>query len=169
MLFHRILIVPRLPGACFSRAAPTTSRGQTFQPTKLDRVGVAVQQGEPDDPVALARSVPGFGGFFVDEQGTPTIYLRDAAQRGTAERALTPWFGAQGRAPATMRVRKADFDWAALDRWFTQASVEALGIPGVVFADADEASNRVRIGVEHVRLRRGSEVCSPGWAFRPRP
>ena len=47
-----------------------------------------------------------------------------------------------------MRVRKADFDWATLDRWFTQASVEALGIQGVVFADADEARNRVRIGVE---------------------
>ena len=62
---------------------------------------------------------------------------------------MTPWFSSHGRALATMRVRKADFDWAALDRWFTQASVEALGIPGVVFADADEASNRVRIGVEH--------------------
>jgi hypothetical protein len=48
-----------------------------------------------------------------------------------------------------MQVRKADFDWAALDRWFPQASVEALGVPGVVFTDADEARNRVRIGVEH--------------------
>ena len=149
MLLHRILIVSLAAGSVLLASCSDDITRPNLPTDQLDRVGVAVQQGEPDDPVALARSVPGFGGFFVDEQGTPTIYLRDAAQRGAAERALTPWFSAQGRAPATMRVRKADFDWAALDRWFTQASVEALGIQGVVFADADEARNRVRIGVEH--------------------
>jgi hypothetical protein len=149
MLSHRILIVSLAAGSVLLASCSDDITQPTRPTDQLERVGVAVRQGEPDDPVALARSVPGFGGFFVDEQGTPTIYLRDAAQRGTAERALTPWFRAHGRAPATMRVRKADFDWAALDRWFTQASVEALGIQGVVFADADEARNRVRIGVEH--------------------
>jgi hypothetical protein len=149
MLSHRILIVFLAAGSVLLASCSDDITRPTLPTDQLDRVGVAVQQGEPDDPVALARSVPGFGGFFVDQQGTPTIYLRDAAQRGMAERALTPWFSAHGRAPATMRVRKADFDWAALDRWFTQASVEALGIQGVVFADADEARNRVRIGVEH--------------------
>ena len=149
MLLHRILIVSLAAGSVLLASCSDDITRPNLPTDQLDRVGVAVQQGEPDDPVALARSVPGFGGFFVDEQGTPTIYLRDAAQRGAAERALTPWFSAHGRAPATMRVRKADFDWAALDRWFTQASVEALGIQGVVFADADEARNRVRIGVEH--------------------
>ena len=149
MLLHRILIVSLAAGSVLLASCSDDITRPNLPTDQLDRVGVAVQQGEPDDPVALARSVPGFGGFFVDEQGTPTIYLRDAAQRGAAERALTPWFSSQGRAPATMRVRKADFDWADLDRWFTQASVEALGIQGVVFADADEARNRVRIGVEH--------------------
>ena len=149
MLLHRILIVSLAAGSVLLASCSDDITRPNLPTDQLDRVGVAVQQGEPDDPVALARSVPGFGGFFVDEQGTPTIYLRDATQRGTAERALTPWFGSHGRAPATMQVRKADFDWADLDRWFTQASVEALGIQGVVFADADEARNRVRIGVEH--------------------
>jgi hypothetical protein len=149
MLLHRILIVSLAAGSVLLASCSDDITRPNLPTDQLDRAGVAVQQGEPDDPVALARSVPGFGGFFVDEQGTPTIYLTDAAQRGAAERALTPWFSAQGRAPATMRVRKADFDWAALNRWFTQASVEALGIQGVVFADADEARNRVRIGVEH--------------------
>ena len=148
MLFHRILIVSLAAGSVLLASCSDDITRPNLPTDHVDRVGVVVQQGEPDDPVALARSVPGFGGFFVDEQGTPTIYLTDAAQRGAAERALTPWFSAQGRAPGTMRVRKADFDWAALDRWFTQASVEALGIQGVVFADADEARNRVRIGVE---------------------
>jgi hypothetical protein len=149
MFSRRILIVSLAAGSVLLASCSDDITRPNLPTDQLDRVGVAVQQGEPDDPVALARSVPGFGGFFVDEQGTPTIYLRDAAQRGTAERALTPWFNAHGRAPASMQVRKADFDWADLDRWFTQASVEALGIQGVVFADADEARNRVRIGVEH--------------------
>ena len=105
MLFHRILIVPLAAGSVLLASCSDDITRPNLPTDQLDRVGVAVQQGEPDDPVALARSVPGFGGFFVDEQGTPTIYLRDAAQRGAAERALTPWFSAQGRAPATMRSR----------------------------------------------------------------
>jgi hypothetical protein len=150
MLNHRILVVPLIAGAIVLASSCSDDSTQPTPPTdQVDPAKVALQQGSPDDPVSLARSVPGFGGFFVDEQGTPTVYLKDAGQRGAAEKALTPWFSARGRGVATMRVRKADFDWAELDRWFTQASAEALSLPGVVFTDADEAGNRLRIGVEH--------------------
>jgi hypothetical protein len=149
MLSHRILVVPLITGALVFATSCSDDSTQPSPPSdQLAPAKVAVQQGSPDDPVTLARGVPGFGGFFLDEQGTPTIYLKDAGQRGAAERALTPWFTAQGRAAAEMRVRKADFGWADLDRWFSQGSAEALGIPGVVFMDADEARNRVRVGVE---------------------
>ena len=150
MLNHRILVVPLIAGSILLASSCSDDSTQPTPTTdQLEPAKVAVQQGSPDDPVALARSVPGFGGFFVDEQGTPTIYLKDAGQRGAAERALTPWFSSRGRGLATMRVLKADFDWADLDRWFTRASADALGVPGVVFTDADEARNRVHIGVEH--------------------
>jgi hypothetical protein len=149
MLGHRILIVSMAAGSMLLASSCSDDLTQpTLPKSQLDSRGVAVQQSEPNDPITLARSVPGFGGFFVDEQGTPTIYLKDAGQRAAAESALGPWFRSHGRASATMRVRKADFDWASLDRWFAQASMEALGIPGVVFMDADETRNRVRIGVE---------------------
>src|SRR6266508_3478116 len=149
MLSHRRMVVSLMTGTLvFATSCSDDSTQPTPATDQLDRATAAVQQGSPDDPVALARGVPGFGGFFLDEQGTPTIYLKDAGQRGAAERALTPWFTSQGRAAAEMRVRKADFDWADLDRWFSQGSTEALGIPGVVFTDADEARNRVRVGVE---------------------
>ena len=150
MLNPCILVAPLIAGAivlsssCSDDSTQPTAPADQPAPAK-----VALQQGSPDDPVSLARSVPGFGGFFVDEQGTPTIYLKDAGQRGAAEKALTPWFSSRGRGKGTMQVRKADFDWAELDRWFTQASAEALSMPGVVFTDADEALNRVHIGVEH--------------------
>jgi hypothetical protein len=150
MLSPRILVVCLTTGAIVFATSCSDDSTQPNQTTdRPDQAKVAIQQGSPDDPVALARSVAGFGGFFLDEQGTPTIYLKDAGQRGAAERALTPWFTARGRAKAEMRVRKADFDWADLDRWFTQSSGEVLSVAGAVFTDADEARNRVHIGVEH--------------------
>ncbi|MFL5494331.1 MAG: hypothetical protein ACJ8DC_08120 [Gemmatimonadales bacterium] len=149
MLNQRILVLGLVTGVVvFAASCSDDSTQPTPTTDQLDPQKVALQAGSPDDPVGLARSVPGFGGFFLDEHGTPTIYLKDARQRGAAERALTPWFTTRGRALAEMRVWKADFDWADLDRWFTQASAHALGVPGVVFADADEARNRVSIGVE---------------------
>ena len=45
-------------------------------------------------------------------------------------------------------MRKGDYDWSQLEGWFTTASGAALAVRGAVFVDADEASNRVRIGVE---------------------
>jgi hypothetical protein len=105
-------------------------------------------QASPDDPVALASSVPGFGGFFVDEQGTPTIYLKDPGRRGAAEQALSGWLGSHGLHGSQMKVLHADFDWAQLQDWHTKGSPAALAVRGAVFADADEATNRLRIGVE---------------------
>lgn len=103
-------------------------------------------QGSIDDPISLARAVPGFGGFYLDSQGAPVIYLKDATQRGNAERALAPFLRAQGLAPSQLRVLPAKYDWAQLERWFAQASAKVLAGPGGVFVDADEASNRVTIG-----------------------
>ena len=103
---------------------------------------------QSDDPVALARQVPGFGGFFYDEAGVPTIYLKDVGLRAGAERALQPFLAAQGTAASALQVRKADFDWASLERWQTAASIEALSLRGTVYVDADESRNRIEIGVE---------------------
>jgi len=111
-------------------------------------LAAAAQQDLADDPVALARAVPGFGGFFVDEQGRPTVYLTSAGRRAAAEQALGPWFRERSRPAAALRVLPARFAWTDLERWYAQATPEALAVPGAVFADADEAGNRVHIGVE---------------------
>jgi hypothetical protein len=105
-------------------------------------------QGKAQDPISLARTVPGFGGFYFDNRGTPVVYLKDAAQRGNAERALAPFFLDLGLTSSQLRVLPAKYDWAQLERWSALASAEVLAQPGAVFVDADEASNRVLIGVE---------------------
>jgi hypothetical protein len=99
-------------------------------------------------PNDLARGVKGFGGFFLDAQGVPTIYLKDAAEKENAGRALGRYFQAAGITPSQLRVLRGQFDWSDLERWFLLASSDVLALPGTVFADADEASNRVTIGIE---------------------
>jgi len=128
--------------ACSDQNEPSTP---TDQPDPLSQ---SVQQEPADNPNALGRAVRGFGGFFYDAQGRPTVYLKHAAERSNAERALAPYFRAQRLSPSAVQVRRGDFDWIQLERWFVQASAEVLGQAGAVFVDADEASNRVRIGVE---------------------
>ncbi len=108
----------------------------------------AAAQGQPSDPNALARGVRGFGGFFLDAQGAPTIYLRDAAERSNAARALGPFLRASGIDASAIQVKRGEFAWSDLERWHEQASVDVLALAGTVFADADEAANRLRIGVE---------------------
>jgi hypothetical protein len=127
----------------------TTQPSAPSAPATPDLALTAAQQDLADDPVALARTVPGFGGFFVDEQGTPTVYLTNAGRRAAAEQALGPWFRERNRPAAALRVLPARFTWTDLERWYAQATPEALAVPGAVFADADEAGNRVHIGVEH--------------------
>jgi hypothetical protein len=145
---HPILLVGLVAGMVLLASACSDTSQPTSPSDKPATTGPTISVQQPDDPVALARQVPGFGGFFYDAQGAPTIYLKEVAGRATAERALQPFFSVRGMSPSALRVRKADFDWASLERWQGQASTEALATRGAVFVDADEASNRVRIGVE---------------------
>jgi hypothetical protein len=144
-----------LVSACSDRTEPTSPDtpppATQFQP---------VQQGTIDDPIALARTVPGFGGFYLDQQGTPVVYLKSASQRGTAERALAPFLQRQGLAPAQLQVRPARYDWAQLEDWHSRVSPEVLSVPGAVFVDADEASNRVTIGLERGALAQARGVVA---------
>ena len=59
-----------LLAACLDRPEP-------LAPTGATDAGLArsAAQASPDDPNALARGVRGFGGFFFDAEGMPTIYL----------------------------------------------------------------------------------------------
>jgi hypothetical protein len=110
----------------------------------------AVTLQEPEgEQAALARVVPGFGGLFLDDTGAPTVYLTDPGQRGAAQRALAGLAREHGFATAALRVRQGRFTYAQLAGWFGQAGRSALGERGVVYADLDEAANRVTLGVEN--------------------
>ena len=139
VLFVSLVAGTVLFSACSDTTQPT--------PPSDDKVGFDPIQ-QPDDPVALVRSVSGFGGFFFDREGVPTVYLRDVGERAQVERALGSWLAAQRIRPASLRVRRADYDWASLERWQGRATSQGLAMRGAVWVDADEARNRVTIGVE---------------------
>jgi hypothetical protein len=103
----------------------------------------------PDLPSAAEfdRQVPGFGGFFLNRDGTPTVYLTRGASRAPAERVLAGYLAARGISTAAVQVAEARYGWKQLERWQESATVEALAVPGAVFVDNDETTNRVLVGV----------------------
>ena len=128
--------------ACSDSTQPTDSPPPAPDPS------LRSAQGKPANPVALARGVRGFGGFYLDAQGNPTVYLKHGAERSSAGQALEPWLRAHGRSASQLRVVQGEYEWAELERWFAKASPAAFGLRGTVFVDADEAANRIRVGVE---------------------
>jgi hypothetical protein len=104
----------------------------------------------------LARTVPGFGGLFLDH-GVPTVYLTDISKRGAAERALSGFAQSRGFGAGEIRVLQGRYAYGDLDRWMQAVSYEAFEQGGVVFVDLDEAANRVLVGVErgasHANIR----------------
>jgi hypothetical protein len=106
----------------------------------------------PELPSAseFARQVPGFGGFFLDRNGAPTVYLTRGSSRAPAERLLAGYLSGRGLSAAAVRVLEGRYPWQQLQRWQAAATVEVLAVSGAVFVDNDETSNRVRIGVENL-------------------
>ncbi len=129
-------------GACRDDAPPT---GPSAPPTPA--LTQAAQDPWPDPLLAYARAIPGFGGLFLDPNGVPTVYLTDLRQRSTAERVLGGELRRLGAATSQLRVVQGDYEYLQLHDWFTKAMPQALGVPGAVFMDVDEGTNRVRIGV----------------------
>jgi hypothetical protein len=105
----------------------------------------AVSQDPVPDPLEVAKVVPGFGGYFLDN-GVPTVYLTDPSRRPEAESALAGFLADRGFAASALRVRQATYDWVQLDAWHEKAWPRALSVNGAVYSDIDERSNRLRFG-----------------------
>jgi len=129
------------------RDASSPPMTPTAPTAAASRAGTA-QGAQAPDLATLARTIPGFGGFYLDA-GVPTVYLLDPAARGATERALGGYAAARGFTPAQVRVLQGRYDYRDLDRWFQRISYAAFSTPGVVYTDLDEAVNRVAVGVEH--------------------
>jgi hypothetical protein len=103
-----------------------------------------------DELIVLGRGIPGFGGLFVDAAGALHVWMLDPAAGGAAvDKAL----GALARptdeaAGAPARLHRGDFTFERLVAW-KRSLGPVLSLPGVLSLDADEARNRVTIGIAH--------------------
>jgi hypothetical protein len=109
--------------------------------------GFAIAQDATPDQMAVAQAVTGFGGYFLDETGAPTVYLTDPGRRAEAEQALTAFLADREFTAADLRVRPAAYEYAQLDAWYRQARPDAFRVAGMILGDVDEARNRIRFGV----------------------
>jgi hypothetical protein len=98
--------------------------------------------------VRMGREIPGFGGLFYDAEGYPTVYLLDPRDRAA--------LSALKSLGSEVRVRRGDFGFAQLVAW-RDALLPALASPGVVFLDADEARNRVVVGLDSTSPTHGPD------------
>jgi hypothetical protein len=148
--------MPRLcllgPGLVAGAALAISACQENSTPTSPDAglIPAAARSSQgPELPSAAEfdRQVPGFGGFFLSPDGTPTVYLTRGASRTPAERVLAGYLAAKGLSTAAVHVAEARYGWKQLERWQESATVEALAVPGAVFVDNDETTNRVLVGV----------------------
>jgi len=127
------------------RDVPLTPSDNEVTGPSLSQSGAS--QGSESIQDRLASAVPGFGGFFFDNAGQPTAFLTDAANRGEAMRTLNAELRAMGLTRSDVRVLPAAHLWTDLARWHDAGTDAALSIDGVVWTDADESTNSVRVGV----------------------
>ena len=92
-----------------------------------------------DELVRMGKAIPGFGGMFYDAEGYPTVYLRDPGAKSALSALKSLGSG--------VRVLPGDYEFGQLVTW-KRALRPLLGQPGVVYLDADEASNRVVVGID---------------------
>jgi hypothetical protein len=110
----------------------------------------APKQPELPAPLAqedLAAQLPGFGGFYLDQNGRPTVFLLNTGLRDQAAQLVGPFLRSQGLDQTGLIVRQGQYPYLQLDRWFHAATSEILGLSGTVMVDLDEATNRVRVGI----------------------
>ncbi|HKP50468.1 MAG TPA: hypothetical protein VJU17_10665, partial [Gemmatimonadales bacterium] len=151
MLRSRLLPLGLASGVALTLAACQDNSNPTAPDAVPPSDRVQASQGADLPPASeFARQVPGFGGFFLDRSGNPTLYLTRGSSRAPAERLLAGYLSRRGLTPAAVRVLEGRYNWNQLERWQAQTSSEALAVPGAVFVDNDETSNRVLIGVENL-------------------
>jgi hypothetical protein len=158
-LLHSFLLV------ALAGAVSACDRVPTF--TRVDAVDKRVEIAGLEARFAeVARQVPGFGGYFYAADGVLTAYVADPAT-GPAARAVLASV-ADERRPSLherrdgrLRILQGRYSFPQLAEWRDRL-VPLLLMPGVVFVDADEAMNRVRIGL----VEDGSRVRVRDAAFR---
>lgn len=105
----------------------------------------------------VEREAPGFGGMYHDEKGRLVVRLVNATAAPAARRAIASVFGEDKLPSAGVVTEPATYTFSQLKSLQERLTPEVLALPGTVFTDVDEKSNRVAIGVERAGARAAIE------------
>ena len=111
-----------------------------------------------DEYEALVDSIPGFGGWYIDDNNNPTVVLVDTSRRAVAEQRLRPRIEQTRRGnrtgrqiiAATLRVQRGSYDFKQLRGWAKVAERLMDSELDAVYVDANEGTNRVEVGVSSI-------------------
>lgn len=88
----------------------------------------------------LAEAVPGFGGLYLDAEGTTHVYLKDLSRAREVQ-----------DLGERVEVHQGEYDFRDLFAWKSEVR-DLLAARGAVFLDIDEQRNRLLFGVEREAL-----------------
>ncbi|MCA2211308.1 hypothetical protein [Jidongwangia harbinensis] len=113
-----------------------------------DPVTVAAPWDRDAQEVAATKHVPGFGGAYLDADGSTThVLLTRPDEEGAARsRAALAGLGLSGGTGKTV-VHRADYTFAQLKIW-RDATRSVFALPSVTSLEIDERRNRVVVGLE---------------------
>lgn len=146
------LLPSSLLGVVAAVALAACERVPTITPVEAPELGeVADVRGLEARFVEIEREVPGFGGYFFAPDGAVAAYVAGPGSAPAARVVLARVLeerapSARDRRTGELRVLAGRYSFSQLAAWRDRL-VALLPMPGVVFVDADEAFNRVRIGV----------------------
>jgi hypothetical protein len=149
--------------SCRDEYIPTEPEGEgpdAANAPSFDLRGVESDQVRPHEAQfhKIAEQVPGFGGYYYDEEGTLVAYLADPEQEKLALEVLSPILkerdlSARERNSGAIEFRKAQFSFPELAAYRDRASSPVLNVRGVEWTDLDEAQNRFVVGVSSDNAR----------------
>lgn len=100
----------------------------------------------------IAKEVPGFGGMYLEEGNLNMYFLEGSAKTGAATyQKVLGIMNQEANVPeyiqtASPQIRRGDYDFIELRDWKNALKSKLRG-EGMVFIDADERRNRVRVGI----------------------
>lgn len=150
----RLLIVPIAVSWTGCGDLPPTGAGAGIPAAPVSAVSAApVDRPDEAEMAALARAVPGLGGYYLAGDGALVVHLTDLAQARAATEALLPVARRQNPGGVPVRARQARFTFLELQAWRDQLSDPLLSLDEVAFVDLDEGQNRVTVGVTRDEAR----------------
>ena len=150
-----------IQAACSQQPNPVAPPAAIPSPSARAEIRAAIEgrtiRGFEDNLLRLENAIPGFGGMFQDGEHSMVVYLTDLRNRGLAIRGLQKnahYFSVDTKVFADVRggrvkFRQGQFSFSQLVDWQAKVSNSLVGFNQLVYVDADESINRVRVRVIH--------------------